>query len=71
MEAAWPLAVGGRLVIDGETVFVNGVDGDEVRAFTAAGAPVRFVLTRVAGEEPAAASAEEWRFGRRWWTPAR
>jgi putative transposase len=63
MEAAWPLAVGGRLVIDGETVFVNGVDGAEVRGFTAAGAPVRFVLTRVAGEEPAAASAEEWRFG--------
>ena len=63
MEPAWPLMVGGRLVIDGETVFVNGVDGAEVRGFTAAGAPVRFVLTRVAGEEPAVTSAEEWRFG--------
>ena len=57
------MAVGGRLVIDGETVFVNRVDGAEVLAFTAAGAPVRFVLTRVTGEEPAVASAEEWRFG--------
>lgn len=63
MEAVWPLTVGGRLVIDGETVFVNGVDGAEVRGFTAAGAPVRFVLTRVAGEESAVASGEEWRFG--------
>ena len=71
MEPAWPLAVGGRLVIDGETVFVNGVDGAEVRGFTAAGAPVRFVLTRVAGEERAAASAEEWRFGSALVTPAR
>ena len=62
MEAVWPLAVGGRLVIDGETVFVNSVDGAEVRGFTAAGEPVRFVLTRVA-EEPAVASEEEWRFG--------
>jgi hypothetical protein len=44
MEAAWPLAVGGRLVIDGETVFVNAVGGAEVHGFTAAGAPVRFVL---------------------------
>jgi hypothetical protein len=63
MEAVWPLAVGGRLVIDGETVFVNRVDGAEVRGFTAAGALVRFVLTRVASEEPAVASGEEWRFG--------
>jgi transposase InsO family protein len=63
MEAAWPLAVGGRLVIDGETVFVSGVEGAEVRGFTAAGAPVRFVLTRVAGEERAVPSGEEWRFG--------
>jgi len=59
MEPAWPVTVGRRLVIDGETVFVNGVDGAEVRGFTAVGAPVRFVLTRVAGEEDAAASAEE------------
>lgn len=63
MEAAWPLAVGGRLVIDGETVFVNAVGGAEVHGFTAAGAPVRFVLTRVAGEERAVANGEEWRFG--------
>jgi hypothetical protein len=45
-------------VIDGETVFVNGVDGAEVRGFMASGAPVRFVLTRVAGEERAVASGE-------------
>src|SRR5450755_2798927 len=63
MEAAWPLAVGGRLVIDGETVFVNAVGGAEVHGFTAAGAPVRFVLTRVTGEERAVANGEEWRFG--------
>ena len=63
MEAAWPLAVGGRLVIDGETVFVNAVGGAEVHGFTAAGAPVRFVLTRVAGEERAVANGEELRFG--------
>jgi arsenite methyltransferase len=44
-------------------VFVNRVDGAEVRGFTAAGALVRFVLTRVASEEPALASGEEWRFG--------
>jgi transposase InsO family protein len=63
MDPAWPLAIGGRLVIDGETVFVNRVDGAEVHGFTAAGGPVRFVLTRVDGEEPESASGREWRFG--------
>ncbi len=27
MEPLWPLGIGGRLVIDGEIVFVNRVDG--------------------------------------------
>ena len=62
MEPAWPPGVGGRLVIDGETVFVSSVNGAEVRGLTAAGKPARFVLTPVADEEPAAA-IEEWRFG--------
>jgi transposase InsO family protein len=62
MQPVWPLGVGGRLVIDGEVVFVSSVDGGEVRGFTAAGKPARFVLTPVADEEPAAA-VEEWRFG--------
>ena len=62
MRPAWPLSVGGRLLIDGETVFVTLVDGAEVRGFTAAGRPARFVLTPVAEQEPAAAT-EEWRFG--------
>ena len=63
MEPAWPLAIGGRLVIDGEAMFVNRVDGAEVHGFSAAGAPVRFVLTRVDGEQPKPASGLEWRFG--------
>jgi len=62
METAWPLRVGGPLVIDGETVFVTAVDGAEVRGFTPAGQQVRFMLTPVSGSEPARAS-EEWRFG--------
>lgn len=67
MVPAWPLGVGGRLVIDGEAVFVSSVEGAEVRGFTAAGKPARFVLTPVAEPEPAvlepARSSEEWRFG--------
>jgi len=60
-EPRWPLGIGGRLVIDGETITVHSVDGAEVNGFTAAGERVRFVLTRV-GEEPAPAN-EEWQFG--------
>ena len=63
MEPAWPLAVGGRLVIDGEAVFVSSVEGADVRGFTAAGEQVRFVLTRVVDNEAALACDEEWRFG--------
>ena len=32
--ARWPLAIGGRLVIDGEAIIVSSVDGAEVRGFT-------------------------------------
>jgi len=63
MDAAWPLAIGGRLVIDGEVVFVSAVDGAEVRGFSAAGKPVRFVLTPVTEGTPDGAGNEEWRFG--------
>lgn len=63
MEPAWPLSVGGRLVIDGEPVIVSSVDGAEVRGFTGMGEPVRFVLTPVAEREPAPACEERWRFG--------
>ena len=56
MEPGWPLGVGGRLVIDGQAVFVSSVDGAEVRAFTVAGQLMRFVLTPVAVEEPGAAA---------------
>jgi hypothetical protein len=62
MDRSWPLSVGGRLVVDGVTVIVSSVDGVEVRGFTAAGEPVRFVLTRVEIEPPAVCN-EEWRFG--------
>ena len=63
MDATWPLAIGGRLVIDDETVFVSAVDGAVVRGFTAAGKPVRFVLTPMADETPDGPRNEEWRFG--------
>lgn len=62
MDRTWPLSVGGRLVIDGQAVIVSAVDGAEVRGFTAAGEPVRFVLTRVA-EQPAEFCNEELWFG--------
>jgi hypothetical protein len=62
MERSFPLAVRGRLMIDGEQIIVTSVEGAEVRGFDAAGKPVRFVLTH-AGEEPAAADDEERRFG--------
>jgi hypothetical protein len=62
MDRGWPLSVGGRLVVAGVTVIVSSVDGAEVRGFTAAGEPVRFVLTRVENEPPAVCN-EEWRFG--------
>ena len=58
MDRAWPLSVGGRLVIDGQAVVV----GADVRGFTEAGEPVRFVLTPVA-VEPEGARNEEWRYG--------
>lgn len=61
-EPQWPLAVGGQLRIDGEAITVHSVEGPEVRGYTERGAPVRFVLTRVA-EEPARLCDEEWRFG--------
>ena len=63
MDAAWPLGVGGRLVIDGEVVVVNRVDGSEVHGFTAAGAPVRFVLTRADPDATVTPSSEGLRFG--------
>lgn len=62
MDRGWPLSVGGRLVVGGETVTVHSVDGAEVRGFTTAGEPVRFVLMRVE-DEPVAACNEESRFG--------
>ena len=62
MDRSWPLSVGGRLMIDGETVTVHSVEGAEVRGYTALGEQVRFVLTRVE-DEPAAVCHEEWRFG--------
>ena len=61
-EPRWPLAMGGCLRIDGETITVHTVDGSEVSGYTERGEPVRFVLTRVA-EEPARLCNEEWRFG--------
>jgi hypothetical protein len=57
------LGIGGRLVIDGEAVFVSSVDGAEVRGFTAAGQSLRFMLTPVADEEPGPAGIEPWQFG--------
>jgi len=65
MEQTWPLAIGGRLVIDGEAVVVCSVEGAHVRGFTATGEQVRFVLTPVVDEAPtpAPAASEEWRFG--------
>ena len=73
MEPAWPLGVGGRLVIDGEAVFVSSVEGAEVRGFTAAGEPVRFVLTRVAEPEPPPErrAARSGGSARCWLTPGR
>ena len=50
IEPRWPLAVGGRLMIDGETITVHSVDGTEVRGYTECGERVRLVLTRVAEE---------------------
>jgi len=58
----FPLSVGGRLEVDGESVIVSSVDGGEVRGFTTAGQPVRFVLRRVAAEA-VAGEVEGWRFG--------
>ena len=60
-EPRFPLGIGGRLVIDGETITVHSVDGAEVHGCTVAGERVRFVLTRVA-VDPAPVN-EEWRFG--------
>jgi transposase InsO family protein len=57
-----PLAIGGGLLIDGETITVISVDDAGVHGVTAGGEQVRFVLTRVA-DEPAQACNEEWRFG--------
>ena len=71
MDAAWPLGVGGRLVIDGEVVVVNRVDGGGVHGFTAAGAPVRFVLTRADPDATVTPSSEGLRFGRCSWMAAR
>jgi hypothetical protein len=62
MDRTFPLGVGGRLVIDGQAVIVNSVDGAEVRGFTQAGELVRFVLTPVA-VEPESVRNEAWRFG--------
>jgi hypothetical protein len=61
IEPAWPLSVGGRLVIDGEAIIVSSVDGAEVRGFTADGERVSFVLTREDRVEERC--EEEWRFG--------
>lgn len=61
-EPRWPLAVGGRLMIDGKAIMVHSVDGTDVRGYTERGEPVRLVLSRVA-EEPARVCHEEWRFG--------
>jgi hypothetical protein len=61
-ESRWPLAVGGRLMIDGGTITVHAVEGAEVRGYTEGGEPVRFVLTRVALDS-ASVCNEEWRFG--------
>jgi transposase InsO family protein len=44
------LSVGGRLVIDGETITVHSVSGAEVRGYTERGEPARFILTRVEHE---------------------
>ena len=60
---AWPLGVGGRLLIEGKTIIVSSVDGAEVRGYTAGGERVRFALTPVAEEEPAQEREEGWRFG--------
>jgi transposase InsO family protein len=61
MEAE-PLAIGGRLLIDGEAITVSEVDGAEVCGVTAGGERVRLVLMRVA-EEPVRTCNEEWQFG--------
>ena len=37
MDRSWPLSVGGRLEIDGETVTVHSVEGAEVRGLHGAG----------------------------------
>ena len=58
----WALSVGGRLVIDGETITVHSVNGAEVRGHTERGEPARFILTRVE-HELAEACNEEWQFG--------
>ena len=62
MTGRWPLSVGGRLVIDDETITVHSVNGAEVRGYTERGEPARFVLTRVE-HELAEACKEERRFG--------
>ena len=69
-EPRWPLALGGRLMIDGETIFVHSVEADEVRGYTAAGDPVRFVLTRLV-EQPARACHMSGDSARCCLTPAR
>jgi transposase InsO family protein len=61
-QPQWPLAVGGRLMIDGEIITVVSVDGADVRGYTERGEPVGLMLSRVA-KEPAPICNEEWRFG--------
>jgi hypothetical protein len=62
IEPRWPLGVGGRLLIDGDTVTVTSIDGADVWGFTTDGEQVRFVLTRV-DDTPGDVSGQEWRFG--------
>jgi hypothetical protein len=62
IEPRWALAIGGRLIVDGETITVHCVEAGEVRGYTAVGDPVRFVLTRMV-EGPTRACCEEWQFG--------
>ncbi len=58
----WPLSVGGRLVIDGETITVHSANGAEVCGYTERGEPARFVLTRVEHGQAEACNQER-RFG--------
>lgn len=61
-DQRWALSVGGRLVIDGETITVHVVRGAEVHGYTEDGQPTRFVLTRVE-QEPDEGCNEAWQFG--------